>query len=131
MGLLLILVRENAFMMLGKTPTDGVGLNPLLQDNWMVIHPPIMFIGYAASAIPFAFAMASLWRRKYDGWAERTFPWALGTFIVLGTCITLGVYWTYKTLSWCGLFGLDPVQNSLVSHFLYCTSLITRLLPLL
>ncbi len=77
MGLLLILVRENPFVMLGKTPVDGVGLNPLLQDNWMVIHPPIMFIGYAASAIPFSFAMASLWRRKYDGWAERAFPWAL------------------------------------------------------
>ena len=50
--------------MLSETPLDGQGLNPLLQDDWMVIHPPIMFVGYAATAIPFAFAMASLWRRR-------------------------------------------------------------------
>ncbi|HEX5717656.1 MAG TPA: cytochrome c biogenesis protein CcsA, partial [Thermoanaerobaculia bacterium] len=83
-GLLFILVRENPFVMLKETPLDGQGLNPLLQDDWMVIHPPIMFVGYAASAIPFAFAMASLWRKDYDDWAARAFPWALGGFLVLG-----------------------------------------------
>ncbi|HPK66311.1 MAG TPA: cytochrome c biogenesis protein CcsA, partial [Thermoanaerobaculia bacterium] len=57
LGLLLILVRENPFIMLPQTPLDGAGLNPLLQDYWMTIHPPVMFIGYAATAIPFAFAM--------------------------------------------------------------------------
>ncbi len=124
MGLLLILVRENPFVMLGKTPTDGVGLNPLLQDNWMVIHPPIMFVGYAASAIPFAFAMASLWRRKYDGWAERAFPWALGGFIVLGTAITMGGYWAYKTLGWGGYWGWDPVENASFIPFLFGTTMI-------
>jgi cytochrome c-type biogenesis protein CcmF len=124
MGLLLILVRENPFVMLGKTPVDGVGLNPLLQDNWMVIHPPIMFIGYAASAIPFSFAMASLWRRKYDGWAERAFPWALGGFIVLGTAITMGGYWAYKTLGWGGYWGWDPVENASFIPFLFGTTMI-------
>ena len=83
-GLLFILVRENPFVMLKETPLDGQGLNPLLQDDWMVIHPPIMFVGYAAAAIPFAFAMAALWRRDYDGWAARAFPWALAGFLVLG-----------------------------------------------
>src|SRR5689334_14377067 len=68
-GLLFILTRENPFVMLKETPLDGQGLNPLLQDDWMVIHPPIMFVGYAAAAIPFAFAMASLFRRDYDDWA--------------------------------------------------------------
>jgi cytochrome c-type biogenesis protein CcmF len=124
MGLLLILVRENPFVMLGQTPVDGTGLNPLLQDNWMVIHPPIMFVGYAASAIPFAFAMASLWRRKYDGWAERAFPWALGGFMVLGTAITMGGYWAYKTLGWGGYWGWDPVENASLIPWLFGTVMI-------
>jgi cytochrome c-type biogenesis protein CcmF len=124
LGLLLILVRENPFVMLKQTPVDGQGLNPLLQDNWMVIHPPIMFIGYAASAIPFSFAMASLWRRKYDGWAARAFPWALGGFLVLGTAILMGGYWAYKTLGWGGYWGWDPVENASFIPWLFGTVLI-------
>ena len=124
LGLLLILVRENPFLMLRHTPVDGQGLNPLLQDNWMVIHPPIMFIGYAASAIPFSFAMAALWRRKYDGWAARAFPWALGGFLVLGTAILMGGYWAYKTLGWGGYWGWDPVENASFIPWLFGTVLI-------
>src|SRR4030095_14451442 len=124
MGLLLILVRENPFVMLGKTPVDGTGLNPLLQDNWMVIHPPIMFVGYAATAIPFAFAMAALWRRQYDGWAARAFPWALGGFLVLGTAILMGGYWAYKTLGWGGYWGWDPVENASLIPWIFGTVLI-------
>lgn len=124
MGLLLILVRENPFVMLGKTPVDGTGLNPLLQDNWMVIHPPIMFIGYASTAIPFAFAMAALWRRQYDGWAARAFPWALGGFLVLGTAILMGGYWAYKTLGWGGYWGWDPVENASLIPWIFGTVLI-------
>ena len=112
LGILFILVRESPFLMLPQAPPDGQGLNPLLQDNWMVIHPPIMFIGYAASAVPFAFAMASLWRRDYDGWAARAFPWALVGFCVLGTAILMGGYWAYKTLGWGGYWGWDPVENA-------------------
>jgi cytochrome c-type biogenesis protein CcmF len=124
MGLLLILVRENPFVMLGKTPVDGQGLNPLLQDNWMVIHPPIMFVGYASAAIPFAFAMAALWRRDYDGWAARAFPWALGGFLVLGTAILMGGYWAYKTLGWGGFWGWDPVENASLIPWIFGTVLI-------
>jgi cytochrome c-type biogenesis protein CcmF len=124
LGLLFILVRENPFVMLNETPTDGQGLNPLLQDNWMVIHPPIMFIGYAASAIPFAFAMAALWRRDDEGWARRAFPWALGGFMVLGLAILLGGYWAYKTLGWGGYWGWDPVENASLIPFLFGTVLI-------
>ncbi len=122
--LLLLLVRENPFVMLGKSPMDGVGLNPLLQDNWMVIHPPIMFIGYASTAIPFAFAMASLARRKYDGWAARAFPWALGGFLVLGTAILMGGYWAYKTLGWGGYWGWDPVENASLIPWIFGTVMI-------
>lgn len=124
LGLLFILVRENPFVMLKETPLDGQGLNPLLQDDWMVIHPPIMFIGYAAMAIPFAFAMASLWRRDYSGWAARAFPWALGGFLVLGSAILLGGYWAYETLGWGGYWGWDPVENASLIPWLLGTVLI-------
>jgi cytochrome c-type biogenesis protein CcmF len=124
LALLLILIRENPFKMLPQTPGDGVGLNPLLQDNWMVIHPPIMFIGYAMSAIPFAFAMASLWRRDFDGWAARAFPWALAGFLVLGTAILMGGYWAYKTLGWGGFWGWDPVENASFIPWIFGTVMI-------
>ncbi|HYN22001.1 MAG TPA: cytochrome c biogenesis protein CcsA, partial [Thermoanaerobaculia bacterium] len=124
MGLLFILVRENPFVMLKEAPLDGAGLNPLLQDDWMVIHPPIMFIGYAAAAIPFAFAMAALWRRDYDNWAARAFPWALGGFLVLGCAILMGGYWAYKTLGWGGYWGWDPVENASLIPWLFGTVLI-------
>lgn len=124
LGILFILVRENPFVMLKETPLDGQGLNPLLQDDWMVIHPPIMFIGYAATAIPFAFALAALWRRDYDGWAARAFPWALGGFLVLGSAILLGGYWAYETLGWGGYWGWDPVENASLIPWLFGTILI-------
>ncbi len=90
----------------------------------MVIHPPIMFVGYAASAIPFAFAMAALWRRDYDGWAARAFPWALGGFLVLGCAILMGGYWAYKTLGWGGFWGWDPVENASLIPWVFGTALI-------
>ena len=124
LGLIFILVRENPFVMLSESPVDGQGLNPLLQDDWMVIHPPIMFIGYAATAIPFAFAMASLWRRDYDGWAARAFPWALFGFLVLGCAILMGGYWAYKTLGWGGFWGWDPVENASLIPWLLLTVLV-------
>jgi len=124
MGLGFILVRENPFVMLGEAPADGAGLNPLLQDNWMVIHPPIMFVGYALSAVPFAFAIAALWRRDYDGWARRAFPWALAGFLVLGAAIMLGGYWAYETLGWGGYWGWDPVENASLIPWLFGTALI-------
>jgi cytochrome c-type biogenesis protein CcmF len=124
MGLLFILVRENPFVMLAETPADGAGLNPLLQDDWMVIHPPIMFVGYALGAVPFAFAMAALWRRDYDGWAARAFPWTLAGFLVLGAAILMGGYWAYKTLGWGGFWGWDPVENASLIPWLLMVALI-------
>ncbi|HYH47545.1 MAG TPA: cytochrome c-type biogenesis CcmF C-terminal domain-containing protein, partial [Thermoanaerobaculia bacterium] len=114
----------NPFVMLKETPVDGAGLNPLLQDDWMVIHPPIMFIGFAATAVPFAFAMAALWRRQYDGWAARAFPWALGGFLVLGMAILMGGYWAYKTLGWGGYWGWDPVENASLIPWIFGTIMI-------
>jgi len=124
LGILFILVRQSPFAMRLDSPADGQGLNPLLQDDWMVIHPPIMFVGFAASAIPFAFAMAALWKRDYDGWAARAFPWALGGFLVLGTAILMGGYWAYKTLGWGGYWGWDPVENASFIPWIFGTVLI-------
>ncbi len=123
-ALLLILVGESPFVMLPATPADGQGLNPLLETGWMVIHPPIMFLGYAASAIPFSFAMAALWRRDNDAWAARAFPWALGGFLVLGLAILLGGRWAYETLGWGGYWGWDPVENASLIPFLLGTVLL-------
>jgi len=124
LGLLFILVRQSPFAMRLDAPLDGQGLNPLLQDDWMVIHPPIMFIGFALSAVPFSFAMAALWTRRFDGWAARAFPWALGGFLVLGTAILMGGYWAYKTLGWGGYWGWDPVENASFIPWLFGTVLI-------
>jgi cytochrome c-type biogenesis protein CcmF len=124
LGLLFILVRESPFVMLTETPLDGAGLNPLLQDYWMVIHPPIMFIGYALTATPFAFAIAALLKKDFSSWAARAFPWALAGFLVLGTAILLGGYWAYKTLGWGGYWGWDPVENASFIPWLFGTVLI-------
>jgi cytochrome c-type biogenesis protein CcmF len=91
---------------------DGQGLNPLLQNPWMVIHPPVMFIGYASLAIPFAFALAALWMQRYDEWVKVSLPWVLLSLVTLGTAIMLGGYWAYETLGWGGYWGWDPVENA-------------------
>jgi len=124
LGILFILVRENPFLMLDHAPRDGQGLNPLLQDPWMVIHPPIMFVGYALSAVPFAFAMGALWTRDTKEWAARAFPWALAGFLVLGGAILLGGYWAYETLGWGGYWGWDPVENASLIPWLFGTALV-------
>lgn len=124
LGLLMILVRENPFTMLDHAPADGQGLNPLLQDDWMVIHPPIMFVGYALAAMPFAFAIAALVRRDTSEWAARAFPWALSGFLVLGTAILMGGYWAYKTLGWGGYWGWDPVENASLIPWILGTALV-------
>jgi len=91
---------------------DGQGLNPLLQNPWMVIHPPIMFVGYASLAVPFAFAIAALWMQRYDEWTKVSMPWVLVSLATLGTAIMLGGYWAYETLGWGGYWGWDPVENA-------------------
>ena len=109
-------------------PSDGQGLNPLLQNPWMTIHPPIMFLGYAATAVPFAFAMAALWERRYDEWTKASMPWALVTVVTLGCAILLGGYWAYVTLGWGGYWGWDPVENSSLVPWLASAALVHGML---
>jgi cytochrome c-type biogenesis protein CcmF len=115
----------------GTIPQDGRGLNPLLQNFWMIIHPPVLFAGFAAMAVPFSFAMAALWRRSYLEWVNHALPWVLGGTIALGAGIMLGGYWAYGVLGWGGWWGWDPVENSslipwLVGIILLHTMLVQR-----
>jgi len=96
----------------GMIPADGRGLNPLLQNVWMIAHPPVLFIGFAAMAVPFAFAISALWRRSYGEWVPNAVPWVIFGTIALGTGIMLGGYWAYGVLGWGGWWGWDPVENS-------------------
>jgi cytochrome c-type biogenesis protein CcmF len=132
-SLLLILLRQSPFRPLtglpaGQMPFDGQGLNPLLQNPWMTIHPPIMFLGYAATAVPFAFAVAALWGRRYDDWVRASLPWALVTVVTLGCAILLGGYWAYVTLGWGGYWGWDPVENSSLVPWLASAALVHGML---
>ena len=133
LSLLLILLRQSPFRFLdgvaaGQVPLDGQGLNPLLQNPWMTIHPPIMFFGYAATAVPFAFAIAALWGRRYDEWVRASLPWALFTVVTLGCAILLGGYWAYVTLGWGGYWGWDPVENSSLVPWLSSAALVHGML---
>jgi cytochrome c-type biogenesis protein CcmF len=109
---LFIMTRLSPFAMLDFVPADGAGLNPLLVDPWMVIHPPVIFVGYAAVAIPFALALAALILNDYSDWVKKAFPWAALTALMLAAGNILGAYWAYKTLGWGGYWAWDPVENS-------------------
>ena len=96
----------------GFVPPDGTGLNELLQNYWMVIHPPTLFVGFSTMIVPFAFAIAALWQKKYTAWVKPAMPWTLFSAMVLGVGVAMGGYWAYETLSFGGYWAWDPVENS-------------------
>ena len=110
--LLALLVKLSPFAYLDHAVDDGLGLNPLLRDPWMVVHPPVMFIGYATAGLPFAIAIAALIRNDFSRWVRIAFPWVTTTALALGAGNILGGFWAYKTLGWGGYWGWDPVENS-------------------
>ncbi|TYZ10147.1 cytochrome C biogenesis protein [Hymenobacter lutimineralis] len=93
-------------------PTDGTGLNPLLQNYWMVIHPPTLFLGFALTLVPFAFAIAGLWKNELTKWVKPAITWSLVGGAVLGVGIMMGAYWAYETLNFGGYWNWDPVENA-------------------
>lgn len=112
----------------GQIPADGKGLNPLLQNFWMVIHPPVLFVGFALTAIPFSFAVAGLWRKDFTTWLNSAFPWILFSGLILGLGIMLGAYWAYGVLGWGGYWGWDPVENSSLIPWLISMALVHTVL---
>src|SRR5688572_19281492 len=99
-------------------PQDGNGLNPLLQNYWMVIHPPTLFLGFATTLIPFSFCIAGLWLKKYREWVRPALPWALFSGAILGLGILMGGYWAYETLNFGGYWNWDPVENAVLVPWL-------------
>ena len=108
--------------------TNGVGLNPLLQDWWMTIHPPVLFIGFSSFLFPFAIACAALLRRDYDGWVKPVMPWAVFATAVQATGFIMGGVWAYKVLGWGGYWGWDPVENGSLIPWLATVGLVHGLL---
>lgn len=91
---------------------DGNGLNPLLQNYWMVIHPPTLFLGFASMVVPFAYAIAGLWTKRYTEWVQPALSYALFAVMVLGTGIIMGSFWAYESLNFGGYWAWDPVENA-------------------
>ncbi len=106
-------------------PTDGAGLGPLLQHPVMLLHPPIVFLGYACYAFPCALAIAALLTAEIDAnWPRRIRSWALAAWAVLGAGILLGADWAYEELGWGGYWGWDPVENGSLIPWLTGTALV-------
>ncbi len=91
---------------------DGKGLNPLLQNYWMTIHPPTLFLGFAATLVPFAYACAGLWKRNLSGWIKPALPWTFFGVAILGGGVLMGGAWAYEALSFGGFWAWDPVENA-------------------
>ena len=132
-GLLMLAMVKSPFRSFGEMiagapagfiPEDGRGLNPLLQNFWMVIHPPVLFIGFAAMAVPYSFALAGLWTRTQDLLVSRALAWILSASAVLGLGILLGAYWAYGVLGWGGYWGWDPVENSSLIPWIIAVALV-------
>jgi cytochrome c-type biogenesis protein CcmF len=111
--ILVMLFASNPFERLPFTPADGNGLNPQLQNIGMVIHPPMLYLGYISITIPFAFAIAALLSRRVDtGWLQAIRKWTLMSWLFLSIGITLGMWWAYVELGWGGYWAWDPVENA-------------------
>lgn len=97
---------------LANAAFDGRGLNPLLQNYWMTIHPPTLFLGFALTVVPFAYAIAGLWKKQFNEWLQPALPWTYAGVTVLGIGILMGGAWAYEALSFGGFWAWDPVENA-------------------
>jgi cytochrome c-type biogenesis protein CcmF len=119
----LLFADVNPFAQLGFTPVDGRGLNPQLQNYWMTIHPPTLYLGFTAFTIPFAFAIAALLNGRLDSrWIEVTRKWTLLSWFFLSNGIIFGMRWAYEELGWGGYWFWDPVENASLLPWLTATA---------
>ena len=98
---------------------DGNGINPLLENIWMVTHPPLLFLGYSAAIIPFAYVISALWRGDFKSWIRPAMPWVIFSIITLGGGILLGGAWAYESLTFGGFWAWDPVENASLMPWLF------------
>jgi cytochrome c-type biogenesis protein CcmF len=110
----LMVVHNNPFStFLTSAPTEGKGLNPLLQNFYMAIHPPSLYVGFVAMTIPYAFGMAALITGHLDdSWLRAVRRWTMIGWLFLSFGLTLGMLWAYEELGWGGFWGWDPVENA-------------------
>jgi cytochrome c-type biogenesis protein CcmF len=121
----LLIMLTNPYELLPSVPVEGISLNPLLQNFWMIIHPPIIFAAYALWTIPAAYAFAALVTGRLDaGWLRGTRRWTLAAWASLGIGILVGAWWAYLELGWGGYWGWDPVENSSLIPFLVGTAFV-------
>ena len=120
---LLLVFASNPFATSVVIPPEGFGMNPLLENFWMIIHPPVVFIGYAAYTVPFAFAIAALITGRLGReWIRGIRRWNLFAWLFLGLGIILGAWWAYLELGWGGYWGWDPVENASLIPWLVGTA---------
>lgn len=127
--LLFILFTSSPFERLLPAPADGRDLNPLLQDPGLVIHPPMLYMGYVGFSVAFAFAVAALLSGRMDAaWARWSRPWTVVAWVFMTTGIALGSWWAYYELGWGGWWFWDPVENASLMPWLFGTALIHALM---
>ena len=126
--LLFMLITSNPFLRLADIPANGQDLNPMLQDPGLVFHPPMLYMGYVGTSVPFAFAIAALLNGRLDAaWARWSRPWATSAWICLTIGIAMGSKWAYYVLGWGGWWFWDPVENASFLPWLAGTALIHSL----
>jgi cytochrome c-type biogenesis protein CcmF len=119
----LLFADVNPFERLAFTPADGQGLNPQLQNYWMTIHPPTLYLGFTAFTIPFAFAVAALLNGRLDArWIVLTRRWILTSWLFLAVGIVFGMRWAYEELGWGGYWFWDPVENASLLPWITATA---------
>lgn len=127
--LILLVFAANPFEQYPVMPQDGRGLNPLLQNYWMVIHPVMLYLGYVGMAVPFAFAIASLLSKKLDNqWVRLVRRWTLIPWMFLSAGILMGSQWAYMELGWGGYWAWDPVENASFLPWLTATAFLHSIL---
>jgi cytochrome c-type biogenesis protein CcmF len=120
-----VLFTSNPFVRLATPPVDGNGLNPLLQDPGLALHPPFLYLGYVGFSVSFSFAVAALLGKEVDAaWARWVRPWVLAAWTFLTIGITLGSFWAYYVLGWGGWWFWDPVENVSFMPWLAGTALL-------
>ncbi len=128
--LLLLIFTQNPFLKPETIPLEGIGLNPMLENPGMIIHPPLLLAGFAVLTVPFAFAISALITKKLDNndWLAAARRWALLGWIALGLGNLIGAWWAYAELGWGGYWAWDPVENAGLMPWLTVTAFLHALL---